>query len=126
MALAWEAQPLWMSDASSVRVLTEHREGTGVRVTVRTRVLGVPALTETLAVTAWDPPHHLALAHRSFVRGTGEWTLEPLGERTGFRWSEDLSLPIPVLGELALLVYRPFLRRVMRGSLRNLAEWLGS
>jgi hypothetical protein len=29
-------------------------------------------------------------------------------------------LPIPLLGELALLVYRPFMRRLVRGSLANL------
>ena len=39
---------------------------------------------------------------------------------TRFTWTEELSLPIPILGELALLVYRPFLRRLMRGSLANL------
>jgi hypothetical protein len=35
-------------------------------------------------------------------------------------WTEELSLPIPLLGELALLVYRPLLRRLMRGGLESL------
>jgi len=60
------------------------------------------------------------MAHRSFVRGTGTWSLERLDGATRFAWTEVLSLPIPLLGELALLVYRPFLRRLMRGSLANL------
>jgi uncharacterized protein YndB with AHSA1/START domain len=122
--LAWELQPLWMSDAASVRVITSHREGPGVRVEVRTRVLGIPALTEVLEVTTWDPPRRLELAHRGFVRGAGEWTLEPDGDATRFGWTERLSLPVPVLGELVLLAYRPLMRRLMRASLRNLKGWL--
>ena len=122
--LDWKLQPLWMSDAASVRVLTPHLEGRGVRVAVRTRVLGVPAFTEVLEVTGWDPPRRLELAHRGFVRGVGEWILEPKVDATRFRWTERLSLPVPVLGELVLLAYRPLMRRLMRASLRNLKGWL--
>jgi hypothetical protein len=45
---------------------------------------------------------------------------------TRFTWTEVLSLPVPLLGELALLVYRPFLRRLMRGSLANLQGLVAS
>jgi hypothetical protein len=45
---------------------------------------------------------------------------------TRFTWTEELSLPIPVLGELALLVYRPFLRGQMRRSLANLQRLVAS
>ena len=82
--VAWELQPLWMRDAADVRVLTSHRAGPGVRVAVRTRVAGVPAFTDPLEVTVWDPPRRLVLAHRGFVRGVGEWTLESVGDRTRF------------------------------------------
>jgi hypothetical protein len=122
--LRWEDQARWIRDAVSVRVLSPHREGLGVRIAVKSRVYQVPLFTEELEVTHWEPPHVLEMTHRSFVRGVGTWGLEP--ERAGarFRWSEDLALPIPFLGELALLVYRPFLRRVMRGALRDLAAYV--
>jgi polyketide cyclase/dehydrase/lipid transport protein len=122
--LVWELQPLWMSDAASVRVLTPHREGSGVRVAVRTRVLGVPVFTETLEVTLWDPPRRLRLAHGSLVRGFGEWTLQRAGEGTLFRWTERLSMPVPILGELALLSYRPLMARLMKRSLQSFQDWL--
>jgi carbon monoxide dehydrogenase subunit G len=122
--LRWELQPRWMHDADSVRVLTTYREGKGVRIAVRTRVLGVPLFTEVLEVTAWDPPRSLALAHRGFVRGSGEWLLEPTAHGTRLRWREEISLPVPVLGELALRAYRPFMRWLMRRSLANLASML--
>jgi hypothetical protein len=43
---------------------------------------------------------------------------------TTFTWVEDLSLPVPVLGELALQAYRPFLRRLMRGALAGLRRYV--
>jgi Polyketide cyclase / dehydrase and lipid transport len=116
----WEDQSRWIRDAVWVRVLTPERAGLGVRVKVMNRVLLVPLFTEQLEVTGWDPPRRLVMTHRSFVRGTGIWSLRPADVGTRFTWTEELSLPIPLLGELALIVYRPFLRRLMRGSLANL------
>ena len=118
--LAWEDQITWIEDAVSVRVLTSHRRGVGVIVAVRTRVLGVPMLTDRLEVTMWDPPRRLVMAHRSLVRGVGEWLLQPFGDGTRFIWTEELALPVPIIGELVLLSYRPFMHRLMRRSLSNL------
>jgi Polyketide cyclase / dehydrase and lipid transport len=124
--LAWEQQPRWIRDADRVRVLTAVREGVGVRVEVRTRVLTVPLFSEILEVVAWDPPHRLVMAHRSLVRGTGGWRLEPAPCGSLFTWSEDLTLPVPLLGELALLAYRPVMRWLMGRSMRELARLLTS
>jgi hypothetical protein len=118
--LAWEDQITWIEDAVSVQVLTSHRRGVGVIVAVRTRVLGVPLLTDRLEVTMWDPPRRLVMAHRSLVRGVGEWLLQPVGDGTRFTWTEELALPVPIIGELVLLSYRPFMHRLMRRSLSNL------
>jgi len=117
---AWEDQISWIDDAVSVRVLTSHRGGVGVIVAVRTRVLGVPLLTDRLEVTVWDPPRRLVMAHRSLVRGVGEWLLQAVGGGTRFTWTEDLALPVPILGELLLLMYRPFMHLLLRSSLSNL------
>lgn len=116
----WEEQSRWIRDAVWVRLLTPERAGVGTRIEVKNRVLHVPLFTEQLEVVGWDPPRRMVMAHRSFVRGTGIWSLEPVDGSTRFTWTEELSLPIPILGELALLVYRPFLRRLMRRSLANL------
>ena len=113
-----------MKDAESVRVLSAHRQGVGVLLAVKTRVLGVPLFTERLEVTLWDPPRRLVVAHRSLVRGVGTWSLEPNGSGTRLTWTEDLSLPVPVLGEAALLGYRPFLRRLMRRGLASLRAFI--
>jgi uncharacterized protein YndB with AHSA1/START domain len=124
--LRWEDQARWIRDADSVRVLSPHREGLGVRIAVKNRVYNAPMFTEELEVTRWEPPHVLEMTHRSFVRGVGTWALAPEGAGARLRWSEDLALPIPILGELALLVYRSFLRRLMREALRDLSVYLRS
>jgi hypothetical protein len=117
----WEDQARWLKDADSVRVLGARREGVGVRLAVKTRVLNVPLFTEEVEVTLWDPPRRLVIGHRSFVRGVGTWELASADAgHTRFTWTERLSLPVPILGELALLVYRPFLRRLMRRGLVDL------
>lgn len=122
LLLRWEEQPRWMRDADSVRVIGSQRGGVGTMIAVRTRVLNVPLFTERLEVTMWEPPRRLVMAHRSFVRGVGTWRLQPVEGGTWFSWVEDLRLPVPILGELALRVYRPFMRRLMREALAALRE----
>lgn len=122
---AWEDQASWMKDADWVRVESPHREGVGVRIAVKTRIYNVPLFAERMEVLAWEPPHFLRMAHRTFVRGTGEWRFEQAGpDRTRFTWTEDVTIPPPVLGDLAALVYRPFMRRLMGRSLQDLAAHL--
>jgi polyketide cyclase/dehydrase/lipid transport protein len=120
----WEEQPAWMVDAASVRVVSADREGVGARIAARTRIFGLPIVTDTLEVVEWDPPRRLVLVRRGFVRGSGTWELEPAPGGSTFRWTEDIRVPVPVLGELALLAYRPILRRLMRRSLENLVARL--
>jgi carbon monoxide dehydrogenase subunit G len=121
--VGWERQAAWMADADAVRVLGSRRSGVGVRIAVRTRVLNVPAFTEVLEVTRWEPPRLLQIAHTGFVRGAGEWRLEAEdGARTRLTWTEDVRLPVPLLGELAVRVYAPVLRRLMRRSIDGLAR----
>jgi uncharacterized protein YndB with AHSA1/START domain len=123
--VAWETQARWMKDADSVRVESATRGGIGTTVAVKTRVLNVPLFTERLEVLAWEPPHRLVMAHRSFIAGNGTWELEPAGSGSRFRWTEDIALPVPLVGELALAAYRPIMRRLMSGSsaaLRRMIE----
>jgi hypothetical protein len=123
--LQWERQPEWMVDAASVQVLGDRRAGPGTQVAVRTKLFGIAALTDVLVVGEWDPPRRLLMIRRGLVRGRGEWRLEPAADGgTRFTWEEQLRLPTPILGELALALYRPLMRRLMQRSLSNLADAL--
>jgi hypothetical protein len=129
LLVRWEGQADWMRDADRIRVLTSRREGAGVVIAVKTRVLGVPLFTERMEVVAWEPPRRLRLAHGGLVRGIGEWRLTPVarGDERGtrFTWEERLTLGVPLLGTLALAAYRPFMRILMRGSMENLRRIAG-
>ena len=125
--VAWAEQPRWMGDAASVRVVGSRREGSGVRLAVRTKVLGLFALlTDILEVTQWEPPRRLVVVRRGFVRGSGEWRLYPAATGTRFVWREVLTMPVPVLGELVLLAYRPVMGWLMRRSLSRLRALVAS
>jgi carbon monoxide dehydrogenase subunit G len=116
----WERQADWMLDADRVEVVSDHREGVGVRLAVRTRIGGIPAFTEPMEVTAWEPPRRLAIRHGSVVAGSGTWTLVPVTGGTRFTWHEDVRLRVPVVGDLAARAYRPVMSRLMARAMDGL------
>lgn len=117
----WERYPQWMPDVAWVRRLSEV-EGEGMRLAVRTKVVGVPLVTDELVVTAWEPARRMAIEHRGLVRGVAEWRLEASSSGTRFSWIEQLRMPPPLLGALALFLYSPVLRWTFRMSMHNLAR----
>jgi carbon monoxide dehydrogenase subunit G len=117
----WERQATWMPDVSWIRVVGSERE-LGARLEVRTKVFGVPLATDQVRVTGWEPPRRLAVEHVGVVVGVGEWRLEPDEGGTRFTWYESFRMPPPVLGGMALWVYSPFQRFMLRRSVRNLKQ----
>src|SRR4029077_1408930 len=95
-------------------VVSANREGVGVRLAVRTRILGLPAFTEPVEGIGWEPPRRLVLRHGGLVSGEGTWTLTPEPGGTRFGWTEDVGLRVPMVGEAAARLYAPVLRRLMR------------
>ena len=115
-----------MPDVAWLRVLGPDR-GLGARIAVRTKVVGMPMVTDQLQVTTWDPPRRLAVRHIGLVGGSGRWVLRPApGGRTTLVWTEELRMPPPVLGDLALWLYGPVQRWMLRRSVRNLTRLLAS
>ncbi len=121
----WEGQARWMPDVAWIRVVGSDRE-LGARLKVRTKVFGIPLATDEVRVTAWEPPARLAVDHVGVVMGVGEWHLEPTEAGTLFTWSEDFRMPPPLLGDLALWIYSPFQRAMLRRSIRNLERLVES
>ena len=117
----WRRYAEWMPDVSWVRRVAGS-PGVGLELDVRTKVLGVPAVTDHMTVQIWEPPRKLGIVHRGIVSGPALWKLEPDGDGTRFVWLEDLRMPPPVVGDLALWAYRPMLRFTFTWSMRNLAR----
>jgi carbon monoxide dehydrogenase subunit G len=115
----WDRQASWMPDVAWIRVIGPERE-LRARLAVRTKVLGVSLVTDKLKVVAWEPPRRLVVRHLGLVRGTGEWRLDPTGHGTRFSWTEDLTLGVPLIDDLALQVYAPILRWAHGRAIANL------
>ena len=84
----------WMSDACSIRFLTEATEGVGVRFECATRV-GPMRTIDRMEVTEWQDGQVMGIRHRGAVSGTGQFRLTrcpgPAGEtHTRFEWAETL------------------------------------
>jgi carbon monoxide dehydrogenase subunit G len=120
----WERQADWMLDADRVEVVSDRREGIGVRLAVRTRLFGVPAFTEPMEVIGWEPPARLTIRHGSLVAGTGTWSLERVTGGTRFVWSEDIRLSVPLVGGFAAWCYRPVMRMLMRRAMVGLRSYI--
>lgn len=121
----WERYPDWMPDVSWVRRV-EGPPGVGLVLDVRTKVLGVPAVTDRMTVQIWEPPRKLGIVHRGVVSGPALWKLEPEGDGTRFVWLEDIRMPPPFVGELGLWAYRPILLLTFTWSMRSLARLVRS
>ncbi|TMK85239.1 MAG: SRPBCC family protein [Actinobacteria bacterium] len=115
----WERYPEWMPDVAWVRALGPER-GEGMRLAVRTKVLGIPLVTDEMVIGGWDPPRRMAIEHRGLVEGPAEWLVEPADGGSVFTWNEELRMPPPILGAVALLAYSPILRWTFRRSIENL------
>ena len=81
---------------------------------------------DRMEITVWEPPHRWHVVHLGrFVRGTGEFTVEPRGEdRSVFVWREDLELPLGVVGRLGWPLVRPLFAYGVSLSLRRFARWV--
>jgi carbon monoxide dehydrogenase subunit G len=122
--IQWERQADWMLDADRVEVVSATREGVGVRLAVRTRLFGIPAFTEPMEVTGWDPPRRLTIRHGSLVAGSGVWSLDAVEGGTRFVWAEDVRLAVPLVGRLAARLYGPVMSMLMGRAMEGLRAYV--
>jgi hypothetical protein len=83
---------------------------------------------DTMTVTAWDEPRLVDVLHTGrVVRGTGRFEVRPEpGGRARFVWSEQLELPLGVLGRAGWAVLRPAFAAGIKRSLRTFAALVES
>lgn len=117
----WERQAEWML-GTQVRVVGGAAEGVGARLEAFTGI-GRAGFVDTMVVTEWDPPRRATVLHTGrVVRGTGLFEVFALpGGRSRFVWSEDLELPLGLMGRLGFPLVRPVFLAGVRASLARLA-----
>lgn len=123
-AVDWTGQGEWML-GTRVRPVTQRGQGAGARIEAFTGV-GPIGFLDTMTVTRWDPPHRCDVVHTGrVVRGTGTFAVEPReGGRSRFVWSEQLDLPLGVVGRLGWRLVRPLFAYGVQLSLRRFARWV--
>ena len=113
----------WMSDAGSVRFLTDDTEGVGVRFECVTR-LGPIRLIDRMEVIDWRDAQAMGIRHHGVVSGVGEFRLTPCaapdsGVCTHFEWNETLRFPWWMGGVIGAAVARRVLSAVWERNLRR-------
>ena len=125
----WETQGEWML-GTAVRVTGGDGVSLGSELAATTGV-GPLGVTDTMEIVGWDPPHRATVRHTGrLVRGSGVFTVlardggdgDGGGDRAVFHWTEQLELPLGVLGALGWPLVRPAFRLGVVLSLRRLAR----
>ena len=116
-----EHQAAWMVDVRSLEIVTAEKQGVGAVMRVTSELFGLPIVKDVMAITVWEPPYRLAVAHRGQFHGTGEFLLERTDGGTIFTWVEDFRPPLGKFGELGFaVVVGPHLKRVFARSMENI------
>lgn len=121
-AVDWDTQGDWML---GTRVAGTAQGGRGVGGGIEAFTgLGPLGVLDTMVITEWDPPRRCAVRHTGrVVRGGGVFEVVALGPgRSRFVWSEQLELPLGLVGRAGFALLRPLFVAGVRLSLRRFAE----
>jgi hypothetical protein len=115
----WAAQGEWML-GTRVEVRAGDGASNGSELAGWTG-LGPVGFWDTMTITRWEPPYRVDVLHTgSVVRGTGTMEVLALPDgRSRFVWSEDLDLPLGLLGRLGWPLVKPAFVAGVRRSLRS-------
>jgi Polyketide cyclase / dehydrase and lipid transport len=111
-----------MADAVSIVFDGPLRRGVRTRMWCVTAV-GPIRVIDHMEITAWEPERTIGVRHDGIVSGSGAFTMEPIDEGRGtrFTWTERLHFPWYLGGPLGAFVGRPVLARIWRRNLDGLA-----
>jgi hypothetical protein len=118
----WQAQSSWML---GTKVWPVNGDGTGIggQIEAFTGIWRIGFL-DTMEITSWEPPAKCDVLHTGrVVRGTGTFEVIATSESTSkFIWSEDLDLPLGLLGKIGFTLVKPGFVYGVRKSLEKFAD----
>jgi hypothetical protein len=122
-ATDWDRQRDWML-GTTVRVLRGDGRSIGSELEAVTGVGGI-GVADRMRVTVWDAPWRCEMRHLGrVVRGVGIFAVRPRGPDAAlFEWTEQLELPLGMLGAAGWPLIRPLFRRGLRWSLDRFAAF---
>lgn len=115
----WAAQSDWM--------LGTKVSGTGAEVGGRIEAftgIGKIGFLDTMEITLWQPPHRCDVLHTGkVVKGTGTFEVKEVNANASvFIWSEDLEIPLGLIGLLGFKLVKPFFAAGVQRSLNKFAD----
>ncbi len=118
----WAEQGEWML-GTRVEVRAGDGRSTDSRLAACTGV-GPVGFRDTMTITRWEPPYRVDVLHTgALVRGPGSMEVLALPDgRSRFVWSEDLDLPLGLLGRIGWPLVKPAFVAGVRRSLRSFAR----
>ena len=118
----WQAQSSWML---GTKVWPVNGDGTGVggQIEAFTGIWRIGFL-DTMEITSWEPPTRCDVLHTGrVVRGTGTFAAIATSDSTSkFIWSEDLDLPLGLIGKIGFTFVKPGFIYGVRKSLEKFAD----
>ena len=120
-ATDWQRQGEWIL-GTTVRIRHGDGRSVGSEVEAVTGLRGI-GVTDRMRITVWDAPFRCEMRHLGrVVRGTGIFAVQPRGRDTAtFEWTEQLELPLGVLGAVGWPLVRPVFDWGLRRSLDQFA-----
>jgi hypothetical protein len=122
-ATDWQRQGEWIL-GTTVRVCHGDGRSVGSEVEAVTGLWGI-GVTDRMRITVWDAPFRCETRHLGrMVRGTGIFAVQPRGrDAATFEWTEQLELPLGVLGTAGWPLVRPVFEWGLRRSLDQFADF---
>jgi hypothetical protein len=122
-ATDWERQGEWML-GTTVRACRGDGRSVGSTLEAVTGIRGI-GVTDRMEITVWDAPARCEMRHLGrVVRGIGIFAVQPRGrDAATFEWTEQLELPLGVLGEWGWPLVRPVFGWGLRLSLHRFADF---
>ncbi len=122
-ATDWPRQGEWIL-GTTVRLHRGDGRSVGSEVAAVTGIYGI-GITDHMRITVWDAPCRCEMRHLGrVVRGTGTFTVQPRGrDATTFEWTEQLELPLGIVGAVGWPLVRPVFGWGLRRSLEHFAEF---
>lgn len=120
----WNRQREWML-GTNVRATEKGGQATGGKIEAYTGLLGV-GFTDTMTITNWKEPEVCSVLHTGrIVRGSGTFKVSKVDEENSiFIWSEDILLPLGMLGRVGWFFVRPIAVLGVTYSLQRFKAWV--
>ena len=110
---------------TNVRATEKGGKVIGGKIEAYTGLLGI-GFTDTMTITSWKEPEVCSVLHTGqIVRGSGTFKVSKVNDENSiFIWSEEILLPLGMLGRVGWFFVRPIALVGVAYSLHRFKAWV--